>query len=1107
MSEVKEKLAAFKKRYHLKELSQGIITLLILSISSFFIINWIEFYLWLSPTARMLIFFSYIGFIGFLLYRLVIIPATKLFVESKSISNEYASFLIEKYFPELSDKLTNTIQLSKLSGENQQLLEAAIKKKSLLFNQVNFIEAVDYQIVKKFFVVFGLVISTILLVSFVNPALVKDGAMRLVNYNKEFVKSAPFQFNVLNKSFDVYNGEDFVLKVKLTGDELPEEVFLIDESSNRLRLSSTGDIFEYTFSNLISEKSFILEAAGYRSKSYELDLKNRPELISLNISVIPPLYTNAERQNLTNTGSLLVLEGSEVIWRVSTANTNNVLLLLNNSQIEAERTADFFKMSQMIKEEGKYELRLTNDYDKNKDEISYDIEVIKDKYPEITVEYLFDSINYEFLTITGRISDDYGFTRLRLIEESKRNLDKPIVYSSNSLNPAFVATYYLDSLGFTKGEEAEIYVEVTDNDQINGPKTVKSESYLLRLPTKDEIGKSIEKKAGNVARDLEKASESASSLLQELEELEKRIKTGQEVSWQEEKILEDLIKEKKKINEEIDDLQKAFQQLNKSKNQFEDQSDQIKEKNKKLQELIDQLLDEETLELYEKLKQLLEEESNPNQVQKQLEEIKRNEKHREKELERALELFKRLKLESGLEKSRQRLDSLSKKQEELSQQKIDAEEQDKVYEEFKKFREEMEEIEKLNQNLKRPEPLQDFELEERQIQKELEEIQEGIEQKEKQENTRSEPSETGQQDKQSQEKDRESQIQKQQKGASEKMKSLSQKLSKMQTGMEMEMMQANLDQLRNIADNLVKLSFDQEAIINELRTVNQSDPRFLGLSQQQLKLKDNARVIQDSLLSLAERVVQLSSFVTREVGEINRNIDESLNELRDRNRGKALSSQQFAMTSINNLALLLDDVMQQMQMAMSESMGNSKGQQKQQSQGISELQGMQKQLGEQMNKLQQSGKQGRELSEELARLAAEQEMIRRQMEKMKEAEDGKPGGGLGGDDMEKAIQLMEQNEIDLVNKRLTRQLINRQKQIETRMLEAEKAQREQSQKEEREGEEAKKVARELPPEFEDYIKLKQKEIELLKTVPLDLKPFYKKEVNDYFRRISIDDTP
>ena len=55
--------------------------------------------------------------------------------------------------------------------------------------------------------------------------------------------------------------------------------------------------------------------------------------------------------------------------------------------------------------------------------------------------------------------------------------------------------------------------------------------------------------------------------------------------------------------------------------------------------------------------------------------------------------------------------------------------------------------------------------------------------------------------------------------------------------------------------------------------------------------------------------------------------------------------------------------------------------------------------------------------------------------------------------------------------------------------------------EEREGEQAKDYERLLPPALEQYIKAKEKEIELLKTVPPKLNPYYKKEVNDYFRRL------
>ena len=108
------------------------------------------------------------------------------------------------------------------------------------------------------------------------------------------------------------------------------------------------------------------------------------------------------------------------------------------------------------------------------------------------------------------------------------------------------------------------------------------------------------------------------------------------------------------------------------------------------------------------------------------------------------------------------------------------------------------------------------------------------------------------------------------------------------------------------------------------------------------------------------------------------------------------------------------------------------------------------------------------------------------------------GSGLGGDIPSK----MEQTEMDLVNKNITEQTIKRQSEILTRLLEAEKSMRERDLDNERKGESAKDHSKEIPPAFEEYLRLKEKEVELLKTLPPRLFPYYKKEVTEYFKRIN-----
>ena len=69
---------------------------------------------------------------------------------------------------------------------------------------------------------------------------------------------------------------------------------------------------------------------------------------------------------------------------------------------------------------------------------------------------------------------------------------------------------------------------------------------------------------------------------------------------------------------------------------------------------------------------------------------------------------------------------------------------------------------------------------------------------------------------------------------------------------EMEEMQENMDDLRNILENLITLSFGQERVMKDFRGMSLQDPRVTKLSQEQLKLQDDAKIIEDSLNALGQ---------------------------------------------------------------------------------------------------------------------------------------------------------------------------------------------------------------------------------------------------------------
>ena len=131
-------------------------------------------------------------------------------------------------------------------------------------------------------------------------------------------------------------------------------------------------------------------------------------------------------------------------------------------------------------------------------------------------------------------------------------------------------------------------------------------------------------------------------------------------------------------------------------------------------------------------------------------------------------------------------------------------------------------------------------------------------------------------------------------------------------------------------------------------------------------------------------------------------------------------------------------------------------------------------------------------------MAAEQAKLRKQLEDL-EKEKKEQGQGMSKE-LQEAIEQMNKNERDLVNKRLNNETLKRQQEITTRLLEAERSEREREYKEERKSETGTKIERKLPAGLEEYLKQRQAETEWFQYISPDLRPYYKKMVEEYFNK-------
>lgn len=1184
-----QKLDEFIRRYYKNQLIKGSLYATGILISAFLSVVLLEYFGEFNSAIRAVLFFGFLLATLLVLIKYIAIPLLKLNRIGQVISYNEAARIIGNHFSNVQDKLLNVLQLQNnqaLNGSND-LLIAGINQKMNELRPVPFATAIDLRQNTKYLkyvlpLFFG---GTVLVMLW--PQIISKSTDRLVHYQTYYEKEMPFQFVILNSNLQAIQTQDYQLKIKIEGREIPNEVF-IKINNIEYKLEKDDKLhFSYTFSNPQTITPFKFQAAGFLSKEYTLNVLPKPSLMQFNIQLIYPTYLNKQNEIIANTGDIQVPQGTKVNWVFNTRNTDKVKLQFTDSAATPQRnTENQFSYSRRFLQSNNYTIKTMNHFVNGAgDSVNYAINVIPDQFPNIEVSEKTDSLNPKNIYFSGQIKDDYGFSKLsfnyvKTFTDSVGKTERvegtsPVNFSrSNSSQTYF---YFFDASQFNlqPGDKVEYYFEVSDNDGVNGPKSSKTQLMTFKAPTRDEINQSTAKNNSEIKKDIEESISKAKQLQKEINELSKKITDKKQLGYEEKKKLEDLLKKQQELQNKINEVKQENEQNNKQQNQFSQTDESILEKQKQLEQLFENVMSPEMKKLFDELNKMLDK-LDKNQVQEKLEEMKLSNKDIEKELDRNLEAFKQLELQQKMQNAIDKLDELQKKEDALSKEtenKKSDEKSDKTPDNKKQNEKGDKTGDDKQADTKKPEEKTDKKPDEQksgdkkdknadpkelakkqeEIKKEFEDLKKDLkelEQKNKEleeparlpetEQKQNEVSEEMQKSSESLSKNNKKSAAKSQKSASEKMQEMKESMEKAMAEEEEQQQEENAQALRQILENLVNLSFAQEELAKELPKTRIDNPKYVEFPKQQNKLKDDSKLIEDSLLALSKRAPQISAIVNREINAIHLNMDKTVQALAERNVGDGTVRMQLTMKSVNDLALLLNESLEDMQNQMKQqqkSKSEKSGKCKKPGKGTGKnpsssgkpamnMRQMQEQLNKQLQEMKEALEKGNKpgnkpgdkkgqkpgsglgpngnsgsgmlgSSEQFAKMAAQQEALRRQMEALMNKLNNK-GKNPGGD----ISELMEETEKDLVNKQINNETMRRQQEILSRLLESEKAEREREQDEQRKSNEAKNQNLSNPGQFLEYKRLKEKEMELLNTLPPSLTPYYKERVNNYFNSLS-----
>ncbi len=742
-----------------------------------------------------------------------------------------------------------------------------------------------------------------------------------------------------------------------------------------------------------------------------------------------------------------------------------------------------------VAQEGRYTVMLRRaNGTANADPIRYSIDAVPDVAPTIALlapaedEDLAETLRED---LRVRIEDDFGFSGLRLFyrlaesrfgnpQETWTSVALPDPRAGERLQTVdwrwmIAETTPLDPV---PGDVIAFFLEVRDNDAVGGYKRATTSERRLRLPSPAEQYARLEEQQNEAETGIESLLRQSDAVRDEFKELRDDLRAKQKSDWEDQRQAESILQKQQQVEEQVEALSDQVERMADAMQENSLVSEETLQQYRELQKVVEEIASPELREALEALQKAMQE-MNLKEMQQSAERFEFNEEQYRERLERTLDLFKKMRVQGMLEEAARRAQDLAERQERLSEKTRDleekarseedpgdrseaantiAQEQERSAAEMKALEEQLEKVrEKMDELLRAPG-------------EEMQRLQEALQQQA-----------LPQKMQQNGEQVRENKLGEAQQGQREmkqQLEALQAQLGEMAEGMEGRQNSMDRAGLRRALADVLTLSFDQESLRNEVGRKASDAPRMRDLTRRQAELAFGITTVADSLQKLARKIPQMSREVQRHTGETLRSMQEATEAMTERNAGGAAGAQQSSMMHLNELALLLSDLMDQL--SNSQGGGGSGMSMQQMLEKMQNMAGQQQQLNEgiqQMLNDMHGNRLSSDAQERLQQMSAQQQEIRRSLEALNR--DPSARGKLLGD-LNKIAEQMEESIREMQRSQMSRPLVERQQQILTRLLDAQKSLQERGRERQREARTGDDLAPAAPPPLPTSVEAEEK---------------------------------
>lgn len=418
----------------------------------------------------------------------VLLPALR------TVSNERVALYIEEHEPALQSVLISAIESSADSGNS--LARALVQRAAAQCRTIDFGKGIEHKrLQRNGAALAGAVIVAVTVIG-AGPASLRDSARALLVPMPAAEAAGVMSISVLPGNDTIARGADFAISAELHAFAATEAFVVLRGQSGEWRRWSMSPSrqegrFEAVIFDVDAATDYYIEARNVRSPTYRVEVAEAPFVRSITLEYQYPAYTGMPSRRTESAGDIVAPKGTVVgIIAVTSSPVAEGRLQLDDARsiLMQAHAAGALQATMRVMRDGLYHIELPGiDGRLTNASAQYAITSIADNPPTVTVnkpgrDVKVSAVDEVFVSASAQ--DDYGVARLDLVYSINggaartQTLTQPRALSSSV---AGAHTFFLEELSLKPGDFVSYFVRATDNNAIDGARSVTTDIYFIQI--------------------------------------------------------------------------------------------------------------------------------------------------------------------------------------------------------------------------------------------------------------------------------------------------------------------------------------------------------------------------------------------------------------------------------------------------------------------------------------------------------------------------------------------------------------------------------------------------------------------------------------------------